>query len=139
MDYFGDGFLAIFGLEDEEDHALNAVRAGWDMQREMEILCPYFEDLFGHKVHVRIGINTGPAIIGSIGIKGMQKLAAIGDSVNMASRVETANKDLGTRFLISETTSNAIGNLISTSAAHSITVKGKTGEHLVYEVLGLRV
>lgn len=138
MDYFGDGFLAIFGLEDEGNHALNAVQAGWDMQREMETLCPYFEELFGHKVHVRIGVNTGPAIIGSIGIKGMQKLAAIGDSVNMASRIETANKQLGTSFLIAESTRDAIGDQITTSEANPIEVKGKSGEHLVYEVLGIQ-
>jgi adenylate cyclase len=135
MDYFGDGFLAIFGMEGEGDHALNAVRAGWDMQLEMETLCPYFENLFGHKVHVRIGVNTGPAIIGSIGIRGMQKLAAIGDSVNMASRIEAANKELGTRFLIAQSTRDAIENNITTSDAFSIEVKGKEGKHIVYEVL----
>lgn len=138
MDYFGDGFLAIFGLEEQDDHALNAVRAGWDMQREMETLSPYFEDLFGHKVHVRIGVNTGSAIIGSIGIKGMQKLAAIGDSVNMAARIESANKQLGTRFLIAHTTRDAFGGQVKTSDAHSIEVKGKSGQYLVYEVLDVQ-
>jgi len=139
MDYFGDGFLAIFGLEDEGNHALNAVQAGWEIQQEMEVLSQYFKDLFGHKVHVRIGVNTGSAIIGSIGIKGMQKLAAIGDSVNMASRIEAANKQLDTRFLIAQSTREAIDNRVTTSEALSIEVKGKSGKHIVYEVLEVKM
>ncbi len=134
MDYFGDGFLAIFGLEEPGNHALNAVRAGWGMKEEMKLLYPYFENLFGQKINIRVGINTGSAIIGSIGIKGMQKLAAIGDSVNMAARIEAANKQLSTDFLIAQSTYDAVKDLVTASDAHSIEVKGKSGQHVVYEV-----
>ncbi len=134
MDYFGDGFLAIFGLEGPGNHALNAVRAGWGMKEEMKLLYPYFENLFGQKINIRVGINTGSAIIGSIGIKGMQKLAAIGDSVNMAARIEAANKQLSTDFLIAQSTYDAVKDLVTASDAHSIEVKGKSGQHVVFEV-----
>ena len=138
MDYFGDGFLAIFGMDDNRDHAHNAVQAGWQMHREMEALCPYFESFFGHNVHARIGINTGSVILGSIGIKGMQKLAAIGDAVNMAARIEQANKDLGTRFLIAESTYNAVHEHFIFGDRCAIEVKGKAGSHGIFEVQGLK-
>ena len=65
----------------------------------------------------------------------MQKLAAIGDAVNFAARIEQANKELGTRFLIAESTRNVASNILETSEARSIEVKGKSGAHTVYEVL----
>ncbi|MDX1408306.1 MAG: adenylate/guanylate cyclase domain-containing protein, partial [Saprospiraceae bacterium] len=84
---------------------------------------------------VRIGINTGSVIVGRIGIKGMQKLTTIGDAVNMAARIEQANKELQTRFLISESTKQAAGRDVSISEPRVIRVKGKSGEHRVFEVL----
>jgi len=74
MDYFGDGFLAVFGLEETENHALDAVRAGFDMRDELQKLNKYMDALFDKKFAIRIGINTDKVILGTIGIENMRKL-----------------------------------------------------------------
>ena len=134
MDYFGDGFLAIFGLEESTDHAMEGVNAGLEMQSEIQNLNPYFKNLFGNNFNVRIGINSGNVIVGSIGLTGMRKLAAIGDAVNFAARIESANKDLNTHFLISESTYLRTKDKITIKNEFEISVKGKKGTHKVFEV-----
>ncbi|MFT5167686.1 MAG: adenylate cyclase [Saprospiraceae bacterium] len=134
MDYFGDGFLAIFGLEDNATHALDAVNAGIEMQAEIQKINPYFKNLFGKDFNVRIGVSSGKVIVGSIGLTGMRKLAAIGDAVNFAARIEAANKDLKTKFLISESTYIRTKDKVAVKNEFEISVKGKTGIHKVFEV-----
>ena len=139
MDYFGDGLLAIFGLSDNNTHALDAVNAGLDMQAEIQKLNPYFKNLFDDGFKVRIGVNTGKVIVGSIGVTGMSKLAAIGDAVNLAARIEATNKDLNTYFLISESTYTKTRDSIVIKNKFDISLKGKKGEYRVFEVEGLIV
>jgi len=134
MDYFGDGFLAIFGLNDNKNHAEQAVRAGLAMQEQMKKMNPYFNNLFGRNFKVRIGINTGSVILGSIGIEGMQKLAAIGDAVNLASRIEAVNKTLRTTFLISDTTLEKVKHAVRPINSHKVELKGKRGTYVVHEL-----
>ncbi len=134
MDYFGDGFLAIFGLNSNENHATQAVNAGIAMQKQMKRMNPYFNNLFGRNFKVRIGINTGNVILGSIGIEGMQKLAAIGDAVNLASRIEAVNKALHTTFLISDSTLAKVKHEITPINSHSVALKGKSGTYIVHEL-----
>lgn len=134
MDYFGDGFLAIYGLARNKDHAKCAVESGQSMRDQMNKMNPYFNNLFGRDFKVRIGINTGKVILGSIGIEGMQKLAAIGDAVNLASRIEAANKTLHTNFLISDTTLNQLEDQSSVINSHKVSLKGKSGSYLVHEL-----
>ena len=137
MDYFGDGFLAVFGLEETENHALDAVRAGFDMQDELQKLNKYMDALFDKKFAIRIGINTDKVILGTIGIENMRKLAAIGDGVNFASRIQTANKQLGTYFLVSDSTYRAAGSDVRFKNSHDIEVKGESGFYRVHEIEGL--
>lgn len=134
MDYYGDGFLAIFGLEKPESHPLDAVTAGLKMFEELENMNKYFMQYFDKHFNIRLGINTGKVIMGTIGIKDMQKLAAIGDMVNFASRIESANKHLKTNFLIAESTYKEVKDLVPIKGGHEIEVKGKTGKYRVYEV-----
>ena len=134
MDYFGDGFLAIFGLEEPGTHPQDAVNAGLKMFEELDNMNKYFMQYFDKHFNIRLGINTGKVIMGTIGIKDMQKLAAIGDMVNFASRIESANKQLKTNFLISEATYKEVKGELPIKGEHIIEVKGKTGEHRVYEV-----
>lgn len=137
MDYFGDGFLAIFGLEDKGNHALQAVRAGLEMEEALTKLNQYIKSMFTHPFRIRIGINSSTVIVGTIGIENMRKLAAIGDGVNLAARIEAANKQLGTRFLISDSTYQMAKDHLHVKGKHNIKVKGKSGAYQVWEVTGL--
>ena len=73
-------------------------------------------------------------ILGSIGIEGMQKLAAIGDAVNLASRIEAVNKALHTTFLISDSTLAKVKHEITPINSHSVALKGKSGTYIVHEL-----
>ncbi|OEK04117.1 adenylate/guanylate cyclase domain-containing protein [Roseivirga misakiensis] len=132
IDYYGDGFLAIFGLNDNKDHASNLIKAGFALQDAI--------DRFDHDIHalvdrdfkIRLGAHTGKVIWGTIGIEGMEKEAAIGDTVNFASRIEQANKDLNTKFLISENLYKQFDKWCTISGTYDIEAKGKEGTHKVY-------
>lgn len=101
IDYYGDGFLAIFGLEDNPDHPQNLMDAGFELCEAIDKFDVAVHDIINNDFKIRLGAHTGKVIWGTIGIEGMQKEAAIGDTVNLASRIEQANKTLNTRFLIS--------------------------------------
>jgi adenylate cyclase len=68
----------------------------------------------------------------------MKRETVIGDSVNFASRIESANKELGTHLLISDDTYMQVRNRVIVGKSMAVSVKGKTGEHMLYEVVGLQ-
>jgi len=133
IDYYGDGFLAIFGLEGDLYHSDNTVAAGCKMLDKAKSLSAYYKQISGCIFQLRLGINTGNVIVGNIGIDKMRKFAAIGGEVNFASRIEAANKELGTQFLISQSTFEHLNEKVKIKATHIISVKGKLGQHKVYE------
>ena len=138
QNYMGDGLVALFGLERRRGAALNAVRAGLDMLAAMDELKPYLRAFCGRAFDTRIGIHYGTAIVGAIGAPGTQRLSAIGDAVNMASRIEAANKVTGTRLLISAATRQRVKGEIALGPAHRLTLPGKSGRYSLYEPLGVR-
>ena len=102
--FAGDGIVAIFGAPLVLDnHAAAAVQAAKDMFEHLELLLP------DAGLTTRVGIHTGKAVIGNIGSSRRFNYTAIGDSVNVASRLEGANKALGTGILVSESTRRAAG------------------------------
>ncbi len=132
IDYYGDGFLAIFGLDGNLNHAENLIKAGFTLQEAIENFDHKIPALKESGFRIRLGAHTGKVIWGTIGIEGMQKKAAIGDTVNFASRLEQANKTLNTEFLISESLHNQFDNWSTISGNYDIEVKGKKGIHKVY-------
>ena len=138
VDYFGDGFLAVFGVEQADRHASDAVKTGVAINAEMGKFNQYVQSLLNKEFKVRIGIHSDRVILGTIGMEGMKKLSVIGDGVNFASRIESANKDLGTYFLISESTYEKACHDIQVSNHYNISVKGKTGTYNVFEVSGMK-
>jgi adenylate cyclase len=108
QDYAGDAVLAIFGapLEDA-DHALHATRAALRCRDRLTALAGEDAPLHGHALHMRIGLNTGEVLVGNIGSTRRLKYTAMGDAVNLAARLETANKSYGTTILASGTTRDA--------------------------------
>jgi adenylate cyclase len=135
--YMGDGFMALFGLENPEKAAEQAVRAGVEMLEELEKLNPYFETLYRHRLRIGIGIHCGLVVVGNLGAEKNQTVTAIGDAVNLASRIESANKQVGTSLLISEETYQEIKDLAIVDRCVSVQIPGKSGEYPLYEVVGM--
>ena len=102
--YMGDGFMALFEADDPTEGALRAVRAGLDLLDAVQKLEPYLEELYHKSFQIRIGLHFGQVVAGKLGSPGNKKMTVIGDTVNFASRIEAANKQAGTQFLISEDT-----------------------------------
>lgn len=100
--FVGDGLMAIFGVDDQSDAPLRSVNAALQTLAAVDRMKPYFASMYDVAFDIPIGLNYGEAVIGSLGSVGHERLTAIGDVVNVASRVEAANKDAGTRLLISE-------------------------------------
>lgn len=135
--YMGDGFMALFGLENSEKAAEQAVRAGVEMLEELDKLNPYFETLYHHRLRIGIGIHCGLAVVGNLGAQKNQTVTAIGDAVNFASRIEAANKQVGTSLLISEETYEEVKDLAIVNQCVSVKIPGKSGEYPLYEVVGM--
>ncbi|MFY0594351.1 adenylate/guanylate cyclase domain-containing protein [Roseivirga sp.] len=132
IDYYGDGFLAIFGLNDNKNHAANLIKAGFALQDAIDRFDHDIHALVDREFKIRLGAHTGKVIWGTIGIEGMEKEAAIGDTVNFASRIEQANKDLNTKFLISENLYKQFDQWCTISGSYDIKAKGKEGIHKVF-------
>ena len=137
LDYYGDGFMACFGLTDTNGSALLGVQAGLEMFAAVESLNGYLFKVYGRTFRIRIGLNYGEVIWSRIGIQDMEKLAAIGDAVNLASRIEQANKQLGTHFLISEDAYREVEKEVAIRKVFEVAIKGKLGKYRLYEVSGL--
>ena len=133
-DYIGDGLMALFGIHGDDDHA---VRAGLGMFEALDELNPYLQTMYGREFDIRVGVHVGEVVVGTIGIAPMEKLAAIGDPVNFASRIEAASKEVGTRFLVSEDTVGQLDESFQVGRSFELPIKGKSGTHTLYEILGL--
>ncbi|WP_072658953.1 adenylate/guanylate cyclase domain-containing protein [Mariprofundus micogutta] len=134
-DVAGDGMLILFGAcKKEHGLVLDAVHTVRAMHKELDRFNEYLMSMYGRSFGLRAGINHGPAIIGHFSTGPMSKVAAIGDTVNLASRIEQANKAFGSQLLISESAYQHIKGDIEISASHQTHLKGKTGLYDLYEV-----
>jgi adenylate cyclase len=136
--YIGDGLMALFGLDCKGDAAMNAIRAALDMLDAVARLRPYLENVYTQSFQIGIGVHLGEVVIGSIGHDQTRRMTAIGDAVNFASRIESANKQAGTRFLISEETFNEVRDLVRVGKSVELSLAGKSGCYTLYEVIGLK-
>lgn len=136
-DYVGDGMLVLFGVDNPEEAALQAVRAGVAMFNAVEKLNPYLQTMYGRRFSIRIGIHFGEVVLGSIGIGDQRKLAVFGDAVNLASRIEMVNKETGTHFLISEETFENVADQVRLKNMYTRQLKGKRGIYKLYEIDGI--
>jgi adenylate cyclase len=135
--YIGDGIMALFGVDDPDSAQIKAVKTGVEMLEEMEKFNVYLEALFNQKLEMGIGVHSGEAVVGSLGAVNNKRMTAIGDSVNFASRIESANKEAQTHFLISENTYEAVKDHIAVGKDCTMNIKGKSGTYKLYEVKGL--
>src|SRR5262249_25317454 len=136
--FVGDAIMAQFGAPlPLPHHADVAVRTALRMQRRLEVLRPQWVSQGWPEVHCSVGINTGPMVVGNIGSDQRIDYTAIGDAVNLASRLQGANKHYKTMVMISEFTYQALSpGLFHTRLLDVIRVKGKVQAVKVYEVYG---
>jgi adenylate cyclase len=135
--YIGDGLMAIFGLDSDDPVTANrqAVRAALDMLDGLPALNRYMTQYFGTTLEIGIGIHTGSVILGEIGHPQRMQLTAIGDAVNVASRVESATKEVGVRLLVTTEVATQLGDEFRTGRRQSVHLKGTTGERELIEIL----
>ena len=135
--YMGDGFMALFEADDPVDGALRAIRAGLEMIEAVRGLGPYLQDLYHRSFQIRLGLHYGQVVAGTLGAPGNKKMTVIGDAVNLASRIEAANKHAGTTFLISADVYVLVKEYIQIGRTARLSLPGKSGKYNLYEVIGL--
>jgi len=141
--YIGDSVMAFWGppFTDPADHARLCCVAALEQMARMETFRAWLPEMFGIRqglpeVNVRMGIASGDVTVGNIGSETSRSYTVIGDTVNLASRLEQANKFYGTRILVSEATRNLAGDTLAFREIDSLRVSGKQETVRVYELLG---
>ncbi len=131
--YIGDGLMALFGAPTaSEEDALNAVKAAVTMQKRLESLNTELRAEGYGSIAMGIGLHTGEATVGYIGSDKRSEYTAIGDTVNLASRLESNAQ--GGQILMSEATAQASGNLIPVNVLEPLSVKNRVEPVKVLEV-----
>ncbi len=137
--YLGDSLMAFWGAPlDVANKELEACRTAIIMQKKMDELKSKFSTDAARKVRTRIGINSSEVVVGNIGGVERFDYTVIGDGVNLASRLESANKFYGTTIMISEATYAKVKADVFVRIIDKIVVKGKTKPITVYELLGIK-
>jgi adenylate cyclase len=141
--YMGDAIMAFWNapLHDAE-HEINACEAALDMQDRVKLLnrereqeakakdAPFIE------LNVGVGLNTGPCVVGNMGSNLRFDYSVLGDSVNLASRLEGQTKTYGLPIIIGARTAQAVKHKFALIEVDFITVKGKTEPEIIYTILG---
>ncbi len=135
--YEGDAIIAFWNAPlDLPDHALRACRAALRCQRRLAERREDFRRRYGHEVRMRVGINSGPAVVGNMGSERRFDYTAMGDTMNLASRLEGAGKVYGVSTLVGEETERRVRDEILTREVDVIRVVGKKQPIRVFELLG---
>jgi adenylate cyclase len=136
--FIGDAIMAFWGapLPDPE-HAMNACRAAVEMRERLASLNRELRENGLPEVSFRIGINTGEVIVGNMGSEELFDYTVIGDTVNLASRLEGANKQFDTDILISRLVYDKVKDRIEARSLGKISVKGKADMVEVYALLAI--
>ncbi len=134
--YIGDAVMCFWNAPlPQADHAARACRAALRMLARERELKAEFTALGATKVFTRIGINTSPAAVGFIGSEHLFNYTAMGDGINLASRMEGANKLYGTQILLSESTAQLVRDQFLIRRMDVLRVKGKKQPMPMYELI----
>jgi adenylate cyclase len=133
--YLGDGFMAIFGAgESASDHSQDAVAAGREILSAVNRLNDELAAKGREPIRIGIGIHCGPAIVGSIGTPQRLEFTAIGNTVNIASRIEGLTKTVGRSLLVTAAVRNRSGNSFSFEELPPQEVRGIEGRMAIFAV-----
>jgi adenylate cyclase len=125
--FIGDAVMAFWGAPlDDPQHAEHAVTAAISMQQAMQVLVADLRARGLPPIHMRIGLHTGRVVVGNVGSEQRFSYTAIGDAVNLAARLEGANKAFGTGILLSAATAAQLPSSVALRALDDVVVKGKT-------------
>lgn len=134
--FIGDAVMAIFGEPIQDiNHPQNAVKCAYEMLKKVE----YLQDKWLYegkpKIEIGVGINTGEVFIGNIGTETRMEYTVIGDTVNLASRIESYNKVYKTNLLVSSSTYESITDIADVIKISEVQIRGKAKKMNIYEVL----
>lgn len=141
--FIGDAVMAEFGVPYPfPDHAARALRAAAGMRRVAEDFKGWMRERFPDRgipeFGIGIGIHSGTAVVGNIGSETRKEFTAIGDTVNVASRLEGETKTLSCVIVASAQTVHAAGNMVVTGRHDNLAVKGRAEPVEVYEILDIK-
>lgn len=136
--FIGDAVMAFWGAPlPNPDHAVAACRAALACQQVMRRLHAAQEAGEAARLRLRIGINSGSMLVGNIGSEERLNYTVIGDTVNLASRLEAINKLYGTDIIIGEATRRAAGEAVVTRELDRVAVYGRHGSTAIFELLAM--
>jgi adenylate cyclase len=137
--FIGDGIMAHWGaFTPERPNAFLAARAALDMVESLVVLNERWILRGRPPLDIGVGINTGEVIFGNVGTGKKLDFTAIGDGVNLAARLESANKEYHTHIIVSAATLAELGGNARSRPLGSIVVKGKTVEVQIHELLAIK-
>jgi adenylate cyclase len=134
--FVGDMVMALYGAPlDDEDHAEHAVQTALAMIRTLEAMNREWASQGKPELDIGIGISTGDMIAGNVGSESIMSYTVIGDAVNLGARLESLNKDYGTRIIISDATRERLKGRYDIRPLGNVIVKGKSQPVTIYEVI----
>ena len=137
--YIGDALMAFWGAPvPQEDHALRACRTALRFLEELEQLRPRWRAEGLPDIDIGVGINTGPMVVGNMGSDVRFDYTVMGDAVNMASRLEGANKLFQTNVMVSEDTWRRVASQATGRRLGSLRLRGRSEPVRVWELMALR-
>ena len=137
--YEGDAIVAFWNAPlDDPDHALHATRAALACQRRLREIDADRRNRLGRSLRMRIGLNSGPAVVGNMGSSRRFDYTAMGDTVNLAARLESAGRQYGLSILVGESTIERVKDEIVTREVDVVRVVGKDQAVRIFEPVGER-
>ena len=136
--FIGDAVMAIFGEPiQDKNHPYNAVKCGYEMLQKVKELQKKWKKEGKPKIDIGVGINTGEVFVGNIGSINRMEYTVIGDTVNLASRLESYNKIYKTKMLISTSTYNEVKAFVDVIKISDVEIRGKAHKMDIYEILSI--
>ena len=133
--YIGDAIMAFWGAPiDDPDQADHAVAASLSMLKKLKKLNEEFEKEGLSPINIGIGLYSGPAVVGNMGSELRLNYTAMGDTVNVASRLEGLNKEFKTQIIVGESTKNAVKASYNWRSLGSVQVKGRAEPVSIYTI-----
>lgn len=134
--YIGDAIMAIWNAPSKDvEHAFHACETAKSMQKRLESLNKRHKNEGFPEFNIRIGIHTGEAIVGNVGSEDRLNYTALGDTVNLASRLESISKNYNTQIIVSHATFNQVSEKFHFRFLDEVTVRGKQESIAIYELI----
>ena len=134
--YIGDCVMALYNAPfPDADHAVKAVRTGLEFQEKTLEVSRRWEEKLGVQIRNGVGINTGEAVVGTMGSRQRLEYTAIGDTINLGARLESITKEYGVGIIVSEFTHKLLKDEFMTRELGEVTVKGKSQPVKIFGVL----